>query len=86
MPDGVMVYRAADDSVHHLNPSATIVFELCEGRTRDELVPAVADLLDLSWAEAGAVVDDALAALTPLRLIGPIAPLTPQAVLAGAGE
>jgi hypothetical protein len=32
--DGLVVYDPAADMVHHLNPSAAVIFDLCDG-TRD---------------------------------------------------
>jgi hypothetical protein len=32
--DGLVVYDPARDVVHHLNPSASVIFDLCDG-TRD---------------------------------------------------
>lgn len=29
VPDGAMIYQSATDQVHYLNPTATIIFELC---------------------------------------------------------
>jgi hypothetical protein len=40
--DGLVVYDPTRDMVHHLNPSAAMIFELCDG-TRD--ADAIAGLL-----------------------------------------
>jgi hypothetical protein len=32
--DGLVIYDPANDMVHHLNPSAAVIFDLCDG-TRD---------------------------------------------------
>ena len=32
VPDGYVIYQADRDRVHFLNPSAVIVYELCDGR------------------------------------------------------
>ncbi len=29
--DGLVVFQEIDDRVHHLNPTASIIFELCDG-------------------------------------------------------
>lgn len=29
VPDGAMIYQAAQERVHYLNPTAVVVFELC---------------------------------------------------------
>jgi hypothetical protein len=31
VPDGFVIFRAATEKVHYLNPTAAIVFELCDG-------------------------------------------------------
>jgi hypothetical protein len=67
--DGIMLYRPADDSVHHLNASAAIVYELCDNRTRAELIDAVGGLLALDDASAATLVDQALTALTAPALV-----------------
>ena len=40
--DGLVVFDAVHDTVHHLNPSASLLFDLCDG-TRD--VATIAGLL-----------------------------------------
>lgn len=38
VPDGYVIYDAAKDRVHFLNPIAALVFELCDGKhTMDEV-------------------------------------------------
>src|SRR5262245_38143120 len=32
MPDGWIIYRQETDRVHFLNPTAVLIFELCNGR------------------------------------------------------
>jgi hypothetical protein len=46
--DGLIVCQQPNDQIHHLNPTAAIVFELCDG-TRDtaEIATAVRDLFGL---------------------------------------
>jgi len=67
--DGLLVYRAADDSVHHLNEPAAVVFELCDGRLRDGLTDAVASLLGVPSQQAATIVDRAVAELAGKELI-----------------
>ena len=47
--DGLVIYEESDDKVHHLNHTAAVIFELCDG-TRDEIAIAdeVAELFGLS--------------------------------------
>jgi len=46
--DGLIVYQESTERVHHLNPTAAIVFQLCDG-TRDatEIAGVVAELFGL---------------------------------------
>ncbi len=40
--DGLVVFDPASETVHHLNPSAALIFDLCDG-TRD--LPAITSIL-----------------------------------------
>ena len=56
--------RRATDRVHYLNPTATVVFSLCDGtRTTDE----VAELVRSAWELDAAPVDDVVACIAQLR-------------------
>jgi Coenzyme PQQ synthesis protein D (PqqD) len=46
--DGLVIYDPARDMVHHLNPSAAIIFDLCDG-TRDpnEIAHVLAEAYEL---------------------------------------
>ena len=47
--DGFILFHPATDRVHHLNPTASVVFELCNGSTEiAELPRLVADLFSLA--------------------------------------
>ena len=47
--DGLIIYDEETDRVHHLNQTAAVVFELCDGtRTENEIALAVADVFGLS--------------------------------------
>ena len=39
--DGLVVYDPARDTVHHLNPSAAIIFDLCDGSRSPEQIARV---------------------------------------------
>ena len=39
--DGLVVYDPARDQVHHLNPSAAVIFDLCDGSRDLEAIAAV---------------------------------------------
>lgn len=46
--DGLIVYQESTDRVHHLNPSAAVVFELCDGtRSADVIARLVAETFSL---------------------------------------
>jgi hypothetical protein len=60
--DGLVVYDPAHDMVHHLNPSASMIFELCDGnRDVDAIAQLLAEAYDLASPprdEARAGIDD----------------------------
>ncbi len=65
--DGFVVFDASTDRVHYLNPTATVVFSLCNGtRTTDE----IADLVRSAWDLDVAPVDDVVACVAQLRAEG----------------
>lgn len=39
--DGLVIYDPASDMVHHLNPSAALIFDLCDGSRDPESIAAV---------------------------------------------
>ena len=46
--DGMMVLQEQADRVHHLNPSAAVIFELCDGeRTVEQIAAEVGELYGL---------------------------------------
>jgi Coenzyme PQQ synthesis protein D (PqqD) len=48
VPDGYIVYQPEQDRVHYLNPTAAVIFELCNGRHGlDEIVSRVANVFEL---------------------------------------
>jgi hypothetical protein len=62
--DGFVVFDASTDRVHYLNPTATVVFSLCDGtRTADE----VAALVQSAWELDTPPVDDVVACIAQLR-------------------
>jgi hypothetical protein len=44
--DGLVVYQASNDRVHYLNPTASLVFELCTGEHTEEEIAA---LVGAAW-------------------------------------
>lgn len=39
--DGLVIYDPAADMVHHLNPSAAVIFDLCDGTRAPDAIAAV---------------------------------------------
>jgi len=61
--DGLVVYDPATGMVHHLNPSAAIVFDLCDGaRDAAEIARILGEAFELSSPPS----DEATAALRDL--------------------
>jgi hypothetical protein len=61
--DGLVVYDPTHDQVHHLNPSASMIFDLCDG-TRD--ADAIAEVLAEAYELAAPPRDDAVTGLREL--------------------
>ena len=62
--DGFVVFDASTDRVHYLNPTATVVFSLCDGtRTTAE----IAELVRSAWDLDTPPVDDVAACVAQLR-------------------
>lgn len=69
--DGLMVLQDGTDRVHHLNPSAAVIFELCDGtRTIAEIAAEVASLYELD----GVPLADTAACVGQLREEGLVQP------------
>ncbi len=62
--DGFVVFDASTDRVHYLNPTATVVFSLCDGtRSASE----VAELVRSAWELDHTPLDDVAACIAQLR-------------------
>ncbi len=61
--DGLVVYDPREDMVHHLNPSASVIFDLCDG-SRD--AAEIAALLGAVYELASPPREEALAGLREL--------------------
>ena len=61
--DGLVVYDPDRDTVHHLNPTAAVVFDLCDG-SRDP--DAIASVLGEAYELHTPPRDEAIAALRDL--------------------
>lgn len=52
VPDGFVIYDEKNEKVHYLNPSAAVIYMLCDGnRTADEIISFLKDAYDLSEAD-----------------------------------
>jgi PqqD family protein of HPr-rel-A system len=70
MGDGVILYDHDASLVHHLNPSASILWQLCEGDADgDELAAEVAEAYGLDRNVVTAQVEDFIQELDALGLI-----------------
>jgi len=62
--DGLIVYQESTDRVHHLNPTAAVVLELCNGtRDLDRIAVEVGELFGLDdppALEVKACIEDLL--------------------------
>lgn len=48
-PDGLVVYDETTDRVHHLNQSAAVILQLCDGtRTPDQIATDLGRLFELA--------------------------------------
>jgi hypothetical protein len=61
--DGLVVYDPREDMVHHLNPSASVIFDLCDG-SRD--AEEIAALLGTVYELVSPPREEALAGLREL--------------------
>jgi hypothetical protein len=47
--DGLIVYQEATDRVHHLNPAAAVILQLCDGtRTLNDIATGLAEVFSLA--------------------------------------
>lgn len=61
--DGLVIYDPAGDMVHHLNPSAAVIFDLCDGtRDPESIAEVIGDAYDLHTPP----LDEALVGLRDL--------------------
>ena len=58
--DGLVVFNPASDRVHHLNPTAAVVFELCNGSTTTSEIPTLVARLFALEAGPDAAVESVL--------------------------
>ena len=70
-PDGCVAYDAARDKVHYLNPTAGVVFELCDGANSARMI---GDFLKTAYALDSAPIEsvrDCLISLLDQGLVRP---------------
>jgi len=65
--DQFVVYEPQADVVHYLNPSAALIFELCDGQHR---VSEILELVRDAYSLPGAPVEDIMACLASLKSAG----------------
>lgn len=71
MPDGWVIYRQETDRVHFLNPTAALVFELCNGR---HTVADIGAILSGAYALSAPTTDEVSACLANLAGEGLVTP------------
>lgn len=71
MGDGLVLYNPASSLVHHLNPSAGVVWRLCDGAaTVDDIALEIAEAYAVDRGEITAQVRTLVAQLDDLGLVG----------------
>jgi coenzyme PQQ synthesis protein D (PqqD) len=78
-PDGCVIYDAANEKVHYLNPTAGVVFELCDGVNSTR---TIADFLNIAYALDAAPLEsvrDCLVSLLDQGLVAPCPKSSPGA-------
>jgi PqqD family protein of HPr-rel-A system len=70
MGDGVILYNHDSSLVHHLNPSAALVWQLCDGQaTVADLARDIAEEYHLEGSEVEAQVASVIAEFDALQLV-----------------
>jgi PqqD family protein of HPr-rel-A system len=70
MGDGLILYNHDSSLVHHLNPSAALVWQLCDGQASvGDLAKEIADEYDLEGKEVEAQVASVIAEFDALDLV-----------------
>jgi len=68
--DGLVVYHAATGRVHYLNPTASLVFELCSGEHSED---EIAHLVGAAWGLEEAPRAEVGQCIEQLRVEGVVA-------------
>jgi hypothetical protein len=61
--DGLVVFDPVRDMVHHLNSSASLIFELCDGKRNPDTIAAI---LGEAYGLPSSPIDEAVAGLQAL--------------------
>jgi hypothetical protein len=61
VPDGYVIYQSDRDRVHFLNPTAVVVYELCDGK---HSVAQIGEFMRESWGLDRAPVDEVKTCIT----------------------
>lgn len=69
LPDGTILYDPARQTVHQLNATAMLVWELIDGRTVAEITTAVATVLEVGSDQASGFVREALTSFVSRDLV-----------------
>jgi hypothetical protein len=68
--DGLIIYAPSTDRVHHLNSTAAVVFQLCDGtRSPAEIADGVREVFELEVSPLGET-EDCLGRLVREGLVG----------------
>lgn len=71
VPDGYMIYKAATEKVHYLNPVAAVIYELCGSGYSVERISTVLQQAYTLPGDPRTLVEDCLASLVAEELIDP---------------
>jgi hypothetical protein len=70
-PDGWVIYHHETDLAHFLNPTAALVFELCNGR---HTVAEMADIVSAAYDLSAPATDDVRTCVSRLVDVGLVTP------------
>jgi Coenzyme PQQ synthesis protein D (PqqD) len=69
LTDGLVLYDTSKEIAHHLNPIATLVWELCDGRPVSEIVVSIARILEVPQSEAQSLYETSYDQLSAAGLL-----------------
>jgi hypothetical protein len=69
LPDGLALFDPVNETAHHLNAVAMLIWELCDGRSEAAIVGAVERALEIDPATAAEYVELGLRTLRSQRLL-----------------